>query len=83
MFGVIALVTALVSLAIGLPIIVEFAETGLVPRIPSAVLAASLMVIAVISLTAGIILDSVARAAWEQRRLFYLIVPRHRPPGAA
>jgi hypothetical protein len=36
------------------------------------------MVIAVISLTAGIILDSVARLGLEQKRLFYLNVPRHR-----
>ena len=75
-FGIVALITALTSLAIGLPIVVEFWQTGLVPRFPSTVLAASLMVIAVISLTAGIILHSVAWAAWEQRRLFYLIVPR-------
>jgi len=83
MFGVIALIAAVVSFAIGLPTVVEFLKTGLVSRIPSAVLAASVMVIAVISLTAGIILDSVARAACEQKRLFYLIVPRRKqPPGA-
>jgi glycosyltransferase involved in cell wall biosynthesis len=79
MFGVVALVAALLSLAIGLPTVTEFIETGVVFRIPSAVLAASLMVIAVVSLAAGIILDSVARVAWEQRRLFYLMVPRRGP----
>jgi hypothetical protein len=78
MFGVAALVIALVSVGIGLPTVVEFVETGLVSRVPSAVLAASLMVIAFISFTAGIILDSVARAAREQIRLFYLSVPRYR-----
>ena len=78
-----SLLYSVVSFAIGLPTVVEFLKTGLVSRIPSAVLAASLMVIAVISLTAGIILDSVARAACEQKRLFYLIVPRRKqPPGA-
>jgi glycosyltransferase involved in cell wall biosynthesis len=75
-FGVTAITAAALSLAIGVPIVLEFAETGLVPRFPSAILAASLMVIAVISLTAGIILASVARLAREQRRLFYLMVRR-------
>jgi glycosyltransferase involved in cell wall biosynthesis len=83
MFGAISLIAVIVSLVIGVPTVVEFIKTGLVSRIPSAILAASLMVIAVISLTAGIILDSVARAACEQKRLFYLMVSRtNRPPGS-
>jgi hypothetical protein len=77
MFGAIALMLAFASLMLGLPIVLEFLETGLVPRLPSAVLAASLMVIAVISSVTGIILDSVAHAAAEQKRLFYLSIPRH------
>jgi glycosyltransferase involved in cell wall biosynthesis len=76
LLGALALAVALLSLAIGLPTVVEFAKTGLVTRLPSAVLAASLMVVAVISLTAGIILDSVARIGWEQKRLAYLTVAR-------
>jgi hypothetical protein len=81
MFGVIALLSAIVfSVAIGLPVVAEFLRTGLVPRLPSAVLAASLMVIAVISFVTGTILDSVAHAAAAQKRLFYLGIPRHKLP---
>jgi hypothetical protein len=76
LFGVVALLSALISLAIGIPVISEFLRTGLVPRFPSAVLAASLMVIAVISFVTGIILDSVAHAGREQKRLSYLSVAR-------
>ena len=76
MFGVIALTSALVSIAIGIPVVSEFLRTGLVTRLPSAVLAASLMVIAVISFVAGTLLDSVAHASNEQKRLFYLSIPR-------
>jgi glycosyltransferase involved in cell wall biosynthesis len=76
LFGALALAVAFLSLAIGLPTVVEFAKTGLVTRLPSAVLAASLMVIAVISLTAGVLLASVARIGWEQKRLAYLTVAR-------
>ncbi len=81
MFGVIALMSALASVAIGLPVILEFLRTGLVPRLPSAVLAASLMVIAAVGLVTGIILDSVAHAAAEQRRLFYLSTARRKDMG--
>jgi hypothetical protein len=63
MFGIIALISTLISVVIGLPVVSEFLRTGLVPRLPSAVLAASLMVIAVISFVTGIILDSVAHVA--------------------
>jgi hypothetical protein len=80
MFGVIALISALISVLIGIPIISEFLRTGLVPRLPSAVLAASLMVIAVISFVTGVILDSVAYAAAEQKRLFYLSIRRRKQP---
>jgi Glycosyl transferase family 2 len=80
-FGVIALISALASIAIGLPIILEFLRTGLVPRLPSAVLAASLMVIAAVSLVTGTILDSVAHLAAEQRRLFYLSTVRYKDTG--
>jgi glycosyltransferase involved in cell wall biosynthesis len=80
LFGVVALISALVAVAIGEPIISEFLRTGLVPRLPSAVLAASLMVMAVISLVTGIILDSVAHAAEETKHLFYLSVPRRKQP---
>jgi glycosyltransferase involved in cell wall biosynthesis len=78
MFGAIAIMLAFASVMLGLPIVLEFLETGLVPRLPSAVLAASLMVIAVTSFVTGIILDSVAHAAVEQKRLFYLSIPRHK-----
>jgi glycosyltransferase involved in cell wall biosynthesis len=79
LFGVIALLSALMSLAIGIPIFFEFLRTGLVPRFPSAILAASLMIIAVISFVTGIILDSVAYGAAEHKRLSYLSIPRRRP----
>jgi glycosyltransferase involved in cell wall biosynthesis len=60
------------SLTIGVPVIMEFFQTGLVPRFPSAILAASLMIAALISLSCGLILDSVAEQRRELKRLFYL-----------
>jgi len=60
------------SLALGLPVALEFLETGLVLRFPTAILAASIMVLAFLCLTTGLILDSVARGRRELKRLHYL-----------
>jgi glycosyltransferase involved in cell wall biosynthesis len=59
------------SLVLGIPVILEYLETGLVPRIPTAVLVTGLMVLAGISLTCGLILDSVSRERREIKRLHY------------
>jgi glycosyltransferase involved in cell wall biosynthesis len=68
--------TAALSLAIGLPVASEFVATGLVPRLPTAVAAASLMVIAMVGLATGLILDGVAYTQLESKRLAYLAVSR-------
>lgn len=72
LFGVIAgLITAL-SLLLGLPVVFEFLETGLVPRVPTAIAAASLLVMAGTAMVAAVILDSISYAQMEQKRLAYL-----------
>jgi hypothetical protein len=58
--------------ALMIPIMLEFFATGLVERIPSVMLAMTLLVGAMLSLSCGIILDSVSRARIEQKRIFYL-----------
>jgi hypothetical protein len=52
----------------------------LVLRFPTAILAASIQIVAFISLTAGIILDSVCHSRRQAKRLVYLALP---PPGLA
>jgi glycosyltransferase involved in cell wall biosynthesis len=81
-FGLIALFLTAVALALGLPVVDEFLRTGLVPRLPTAVLAASVQIIGFICLTAGLILDSVCRSRREARRLVYLAMPPV-PPTAS
>lgn len=72
-YGSLAGATTLLSVLIGLPVIIEFFQTGLVPRLPTAVLASSLGVIAFVLFTSGIILEAIARNRIEQRQLFFLI----------
>jgi glycosyltransferase involved in cell wall biosynthesis len=79
LFATLATITAAVSLIIGFGVIVEFLETGLVPRFPTAIAAASLMIIAGVGLATGLVLDSVAYAQQETKRLAYLSIDRLAP----
>ena len=74
-FGAVAIGLVLVSLALGLPVVWEYAETGLVRRFPTAILASAIMVLASLSATCGAILDSVARSRREAKRLAFLSGP--------
>jgi hypothetical protein len=60
------------SLALIAPVAVTFLQTGLVPRLPTAVLAMGIMVLAFLNLTCGLVLDTVTRARVEMKRLHYL-----------
>jgi glycosyltransferase involved in cell wall biosynthesis len=74
-FGVMSVALMLLSLSTGLPVVREFLRTGLVPRMPTVVLAASLMMLAFLSLTCGLILDTVTKGRIEQKRMRYLEIP--------
>ena len=58
--------------------LIEFVETGLVPRIPTWVLSVALMLLAMLMLVTGLMLDSVSRGRAEQKRIFYLSMPSSR-----
>lgn len=74
-FSIVAGILAMLSLLIGASVIIEFMETGLVPRLPTAVLATGIMVSALLSLSSGFILDTVTRGRREAKRLAYLRYP--------
>jgi hypothetical protein len=57
------------------PILIEFLNTGLVPRIPTAILSTGIMLLAFLSLASGLILDTVTRGRRELKRLHYLSIP--------
>ncbi|HZG10052.1 MAG TPA: glycosyltransferase family 2 protein [Allosphingosinicella sp.] len=72
--GFAAFLTGL-ALVLAVPLILTYAETGLVPRFPTAILITGMMIIAFISLAMGLILDTVVRGRREVRRLHYLSYP--------
>jgi glycosyltransferase involved in cell wall biosynthesis len=75
-FGIIAAVLALISTALGIPVILEWLQTGLVPRIPTAILATGIMILAFLSIGIGLVLETVTRGRHEIKRLVYLQTPR-------
>ncbi|ETW10674.1 putative glycosyl transferase, family 2 [Roseivivax marinus] len=75
LFGTMGAVGAALSLGLGMPVVAEYLSTGLVPRLPTALLAASLMLMACLGFTAGLILETVTRGRQEMKRMTYLSVP--------
>jgi glycosyltransferase involved in cell wall biosynthesis len=70
----------LVSIALAIPVVITYLEQGIVPRLPTAVLAMGLMILAVLSVSSGLVLDTVTRGRREMKLLAYLSQPA---PGGA
>jgi glycosyltransferase involved in cell wall biosynthesis len=78
-FSAIAGAFIAVALALGIPLVVTFMETGLVLRQPTAILATGFVLLSALSFVSGLILDTVTRGRREMRRLAYLAVPPSDP----
>ncbi|MDR3539237.1 MAG: glycosyltransferase [Acetobacteraceae bacterium] len=73
-FGLTALVLLLAALGLGLPVVWAFLETGVVERLPTALLATGLVLLSLMSLVCGLVLDAVSRGRKEIKRLAYLSI---------
>lgn len=69
----------ILALLLAAPLLVTYLDTGLVPRLPTAILATVLVILAFLNQFAGLILDTVVRGRRKVRRLAYLALPG---PGA-
>ena len=74
-FTVIGILLALVAIILAIPIVITFIETGLVPRFPTAILSMGLMIVAMLSVSSGLVLDTVTRGRREMKMLAYLSQP--------
>lgn len=77
-FTVLAALFATASFVLGIPVFLTYLESGLVPRLPTALLSATLMLLAFLSIVSGLILDTVSQGRREAKRLHYL---NYRLPG--
>ena len=74
-FGSIGALLLLAGIVLAVPLLLTYLDTGLVPRIPTAILITGMTIVAVLCFFAGLILDTVTRGRREVRRLAYLSQP--------
>jgi glycosyltransferase involved in cell wall biosynthesis len=77
-YGTVGALLVLAAVILSIPLLLTYLETGLVPRVPTAILVTGMTIVAVLCVFAGLILDTVTRGRREMRRLAYLAQP---PPG--
>jgi len=75
-YGSIGALLLLAAILLSIPLVITYLHTGLVPRVPTAILVTGMVVVAVLCFFAGLILDTVTRGRREVRRLAYLALPR-------
>ena len=74
-YGTIGALLLLAGLILAVPLVLTYLDTGLVPRVPTAILVTGMAIVAVLCFFAGLILDTVTRGRREMRRLAYLSLP--------
>jgi glycosyltransferase involved in cell wall biosynthesis len=74
-YGGLGALLLLAALVLAAPLVMTYLDTGLVPRLPTAILVTGMTIVAVLCFFAGLILDTVTRGRREVRRLAYLSVP--------
>jgi len=79
-FSLVALIVALAALGLAVPVVIEYAHTGMVRRFPTAILCSGLGVVSVVCVATGLMLDLVAHVRREAKRLVYL---QHAAPREA
>ena len=74
-FGLLAALLMIAAIILAVPLVMTYVDTGLVPRVPTAILITGMTIVAVLCLFAGVTLDTVTRGRREVRRLAYLALP--------
>jgi glycosyltransferase involved in cell wall biosynthesis len=74
-FGAIGAVFLLIAGILSIPLLITYAQTGLVPRFPTFILISGLVILGALNGFTGLILDTVVRGRLEVRRLAYLAYP--------
>ena len=71
-FSAVGVFLALAAVGLAIPIVITFLQEGIVPRLPTAVLSTGLMILSVLSISSGLVLDTVTRGRRETKLLAYL-----------
>ena len=74
-FTAIGVLLAALSIGLAVPVFITYLEQGIVPRLPTALLSTGLMIVAILSVSSGLVLDTVTRGRREMKLLAYLSQP--------
>src|SRR4030095_4847004 len=74
-FRILGTILKLHSVGLAIPVLITYLEEGIVPRLPTAVLSMGLMIVAALSISSGLVLDTVTRGRREMKLLAYLVQP--------
>jgi glycosyltransferase involved in cell wall biosynthesis len=74
-YGSVGALILAVAVVLSIPLVLTYLDTGLVPRVPTAILITGMSIVATLCFFAGLILDTVTRGRREVRRLAYLALP--------
>lgn len=81
-FGAWATAFSIAALVLAFPLLIQYLEAGNVPRLPTAVLSASLVLMAMLALTCGLILQNITQGRHEMKSLAFLGIPATRVDAA-
>ena len=71
-FGLLSVLFFIVGLLIGMPVIIEFIQTAYITKVPSAILASGIMIIAVLLIMLGLIIDHQENKEKREHELYVL-----------
>jgi len=71
-FTAIGVLLAALAVGLAIPVFITYLEQGVVPRLPTALLSTGLMIVAMLSVSSGLVLDTVTRGRREMKLLAYL-----------
>ncbi len=71
-YGTVGALLLVAAVILSVPLVITYLDTGLVPRVPTAILVTGMTIVAVLCFFAGLILETVTRGRREMRRLAYL-----------
>jgi glycosyltransferase involved in cell wall biosynthesis len=74
-FTIAGVILFVLGVGLSVPILIEFHQTHLVPRFPTAILSTGIVLLSFLSMVCGLVLDSVARGRKEAKRMTYLSIP--------
>ena len=77
-FSLLCGASVLLALVLAVPLLATYMQTGLVPRLPTAILCSALVLLAGLAQTCGLVLDTVTRGRMEAKRMAYLAIPATR-----